>query len=1097
MQLTRGSVRSQGAERSEPFVFSYRLPLALRIAYYAPSRFGGASTTKRNLMSKVRLTLLHLSDIHLRGGTNPISSRVKALAAAVFSQAPNPDAILILVSGDIAFSGKHEEYEQAKALFSELDRIIREQSKDIELAFASVPGNHDCYLPEQAINLRKALVVGIGPSIETTDPDPEILNQLLSAQVAYFEFQSQITSRAVSAEQRLCSGELLVIKGVRIQTNLYNTALLSQRAESQSLRVPVAVFDLKIHPFEDIVLSIAVLHHTVLWFESENGIRFRRHIEENADIVLSGHQHFDHTFEKTNLEGAARALYLEGSALQDMANPAVSGFNLVDIDLNGRKQKIVHFDWKNDHYSATIRSDWSPLIENRAFRHDFRASEEFNRFLDDPGAGYSHNRKRQLTLRDLFVYPDLTVRKSLNKPEAVDVPAEQFHDLLRTADHVIFEGAGQSGRTALAKITFSDLLNMLGCVPIFVDGRDLRSISEDALKNRISSAVREQYAPELVERFLHLERRRRVLIIDDWHRASLSSQGRADLLKIANSLFGKVFLFSDPMFDIQEFVTRAKDQTAILQFQHATIQQFGYKTRGRLIEKWLTLGREHSFDVEELTREIDEIENIVTTLMGKNTLPKFPFIVLSVLQAYQEKKTTSAEAGSYGYVYEVLITTALASTARSPSDIDKKYTFLSHLAYRMFKSEVDGLTYAEIVKVSEEYFHAYGLPVAPDPILNDLIGARVLAMQGGSYRFYYSYYFEYFVARYYKDALQNRTDQSRALGEELIEMADYVIWERYSKILMFFLYFTKNTTLIDRLMEKANEAFNEYEPASLDEDVSFTKVLFRESSAAVELPAGPVSEHREARNVARDQREKTLPVPEGKRITYSQTLNVADKLHIAAKYLELLGQILRNFPGSLRAEAKLKIAKCTYLLGLRVLAAILDLLSTGVEHYRDLIANALKENLGEKERSSLKKLEDLADQLFFLLARLSVAGSIKRVSVSVGSPELEQTYMDVLENLPSTNAVQLVDLSIRLDHFRGVPEERITDLHDLLETNTFAHQILIDLVVEHLTFFEEDYKVRQRMGSLLGFKASHPRILRHRTKLLKTSADKKGDRGPK
>jgi len=1005
-----------------------------------------------------------------------------------------------VVSGDTAFSGKLDEYTEAKLFFSNLGNSIRELNKDVELAFAFVPGNHDCYLPPTTIALRQALIAGIVPTIDTNEPDQEILNQLLFGQSPYFTFQDEATSRPGSADQRLCKTELITLKGIKLQVNLYNTALLSQRDEKQGeLRVPVAIFDLNVRPIEEASFTVAILHHTYTWLESNNSVQFRRHIDDNADLVLSGHQHFDCAFIKQNLDGP-RALYLEGAALQDESNPTVSGFNIIELDIPNHKQRVVHFTWKKDHYAATVDPDWTQLVENRSSRHEFRVSEDFQRFLNDPGAGYTHNRKREIYLRDIYVYPDLSVRRPLGKPNVAEVSSEGFHEYLRTADHVVFEGEGQSGRTALARITFSDLLNGLGYVPVFLDGRGLRPVTETAFVRRIAAAVQDQYgAADLVERFGLLDKAKRVLIVDDWHKAVLNAQARADFLALANKYFKKVFLFSDAIFDVQEFATRAKDQTAILHFEHATIQQFGYKARGTLIEKWLTLGREHSHDVEQLIREIDEIENTVTTLLGKNTLPKFPFIVLSVLQAHQEKKTARAEAGSYGYVYEVLITTALATTAKSPSDIDKKYTFLAHLAYRMFKSGTDTLSYAEIISVAEEYLRAYGLRVAPDPILSDLIAARVLNVREGNYRFQYSYYFEYFVARYYKDSLQNPNEHSSKLFDELRTMASQISFEQYSKILMFFLYFTKNAELIGLLIHNAGEVLKEYEPATLAEDVEFANALYDEPPT-VELPAGSVQEHREARRQTLDDNEKKLPASAGgQKITYADTLDFKDKLDIATNHLQLLGQILRNFPGSLKAEAKLEIAKSTYLLGLRIIEAILSLLHEAVAHYKPVFEELLREQGKDDEhakddtREGLEKLEELADRLFLLMARLGALGLIKKVSFSVGSPELDQTYMDVVGALPNTNAVRLVDLSIRLDHFPGFPEGKVRELNKDLKDNTFVHQILTDLVVLHMTFFEVDYKIRQSIGSLLDFRASHPRLLGQRPKLIKGSKKQSED----
>jgi len=46
----------------------------------------------------------------------------------------------------------------------------------------------------------------------------------------------------------------------------------------------------------------------------------------------------------------------------------------------------------------------------------------------------------------------------------------------------------------------------------------------------------------------------------------------------------------------------------------------------------LMLGQQGERDREDLIREIDDVEKTITTLIGKNTLPRFPFIVLSILE---------------------------------------------------------------------------------------------------------------------------------------------------------------------------------------------------------------------------------------------------------------------------------------------------------------------------------------------------------------------------------------------------------------------------------------------------------------------------------
>jgi hypothetical protein len=374
-------------------------------------------------------------------------------------------------------------------------------------------------------------------------------------------------------------------------------------------------------------------------------------------------------------------------------------------------------------------------------------------------------------------------------------------------------------------------------------------------------------------------------------------------------------------------------------------------------------------------------------------------------------------------------------------------------------------------------------------MLDDLIRARVLVLQNGSYQFSYTYYLEYFVTRYYKDALQNPTEETKDLTAEIAEMADHVCWEPYSKILMFFLYFTRDGNLIQRLLGNAGEVFAKYAPATLDRDVDFANALYK-AVPSIGMPSdSDFQAHREDRRKQMDESERLLPGPDdGKKVRYSENLSDNEKLEIAGKYQQLLGQILRNFPGSLRADVKLKIANATYLLGLRMLSVLLQLVGGAVEHYRSAFAEHLNTKAAPAEApadpSEVGELSDLADTLYLLFTRLCVLACVKQISASVGSPELDQTYLSVLDSLPDSSAVGLVDLSIRLDHFRGFPEASVRQLHERLRKNTFTHHVLADLVVLHFMFFPVDTPLRQRIGGLLGFRASEPRFLDTRQKLL-------------
>jgi hypothetical protein len=197
------------------------------------------------------------------------------------------------------------------------------------------------------------------------------------------------------------------------------------------------------------------------------------------------------------------------------------------------------------------------------------------------------------------------------------------------------------------------------------------------------------------------------------------------------------------------------------------------------------------------------------------------------------------------------------------------------------------------------------------------------------------------------------------------------------------------------------------------------------------------------------------------------------KFDLAYKHIELLGQVIRNFPGSLPAAEKLEILEACYLLGLRLIKALLRLIESSTPIYREALLEVRKK-LQDKPVEEIRKL---VDSLVILLARLCVIGTIKKVSGSVGISELEQAYRETLAKVGKTNATQLIHLSIKLDHFDEFPDTYIRDLHRLFTNNPFADTVLSDLVVSHMMTIDLDRKTRESISALFKIKQNVPQLV--------------------
>src|SRR5439155_13810897 len=156
----------------------------------------------------------------------------------------------------------------------------------------------------------------------------------------------------------------------------------------------------------------------------------------------------------------------------------------------------------------------------RAIRAEFRLNERFEYFLKDIGTPLAHKRKGFLKLRDIFVYPDLSVRSHGPKSKVREVRGEEVLKFSFEADRVVFQSAALGGKTALAKILFSEMLGTAELLPLLLNGDHIKNSTERKVTTLSRKKFEEEYSPSMLEAFRQTEKDKRTLLVDDWHKAS-------------------------------------------------------------------------------------------------------------------------------------------------------------------------------------------------------------------------------------------------------------------------------------------------------------------------------------------------------------------------------------------------------------------------------------------------------------------------------------------------------------------------------------------------------------------------------------------------
>lgn len=451
-------------------------------------------------------------------------------------------------------------------------------------------------------------------------------------------------------------------------------------------------------------------------------------------------------------------------------------------------------------------------------------------------------------------------------------------------------------------------------------------------------------------------------------------------------------------------------------------------------------------------------------MLGNNLVPNYPIFVLIVLQQIIAQTPINTTSGSYGYFYEYLITEALAATS-AIKDVDLKYNYIAELAFRIFEKKQHYLTETQLQEFHDFYNQEYQLSVRYDEIKNDLLSSGIVGFStDGNFRFKYRYVYYYFVARHLSGSI--REDETRAL---VYEMAKRVHREEYANILIFLSYLSKDPMIIEAISTNARSLFSNWPSCDLDTSVEFLNKL-QTTIPQLMLGDGDPRENRLRILRRLDESSTRRPDPRADADIDSdeeQEQDVLDdflKLNSAFKTVEIIGQILRNYAGSMKGDQKLELASDCFSLALRTLSFVYNFIEQNLDGFIEFFLDRLEPS--DVEDLSVDGLLTEAKRYVFLITHWWAILVIKRLSYSAGSADLHKTYAELLEKNPATST-RIVDLAIKLDHFRNFPAEEALTLAEQIKANYFSFSIVRLLIANYFYMTDVDERIRNSVCAKL------------------------------
>lgn len=1015
------------------------------------------------------ILLLHISDIHLTSSSNIILQRVDKLARAATSIEPKVEHAIVLATGDIAYAGAPEEYTAALRLFTTLHEALknrlRAQSTAVDVII--LPGNHDCNF-QSPQDVRNMVLKGVAADPSKRHGD-DIIRTMAQPQEQFRKFVDALRQTGISplpeTETLLCSTYLIGESAHVVRINCINTAWASELHETPG-KLIVPLQEIPDNDPEVTPLVITAFHHPLQWLRPENARAFLGLITRSADLVLTGHEHTMSHHTISALSGGNFA-HVEAPVLQDPKNSADSGFNVFILDAPERKQMFTSFSWSGQTYNADTPSskiEWRDLpLNNARTCSAFRFSHSHEEFLDDPELHLDNRGDGDLILPDFFVFPDL-LKISVESETVNDiVQGQKVAELIDDNPMIVITGDDCSGKTAFGKMLCRTFHNK-GDAPLFLRARKPAT----KLQSLIAEAIEQQYGVEHVEPYSQLDTERRVIVVDDFERLAPTQKLQKDLISNLGAKFGRVILFAnDFAFDVS-----GNASPAAMSLPHYSIQPLGYLRRNELVEKWLSKTPED--DAEKVVRRVAELTRTLNNIVGTGFVPAYPVYVLAVLHAAEASVPIDTGVSTNGYYYELLIRTALLSGS-SPKEFDVLTGYLAYIAFRMFQTGDLRVAKSDFMTFHEDYESRRDIRISLDAMISQLCSRRMLQEVNDVIQFRYPYVYYYFVASYLRDHLADM--EVRAHIRELARDAHH---RRCGDILIFLAHLSKDEFIINTLLNRAEECYRGTARTQSLDDVSLPGE-FHEAIERVAYEERDVREVRREIAAARDgllanERAEADEIDDD----CDRPLDPLRELNAALRTLQVLGQILKNYPGHLEAKTKLDLSSAAYGIGTRAWRAIFDQIANNKEELARDLVNVFRE---QNPHASAQVVKTRAQNAMHELVFLCAFGMIKRLSAALGAPELTLTYRKLVRR-EASEAVWLTRIAIELDHNPATPEGELEKTYRKIKETRLSALVLRHLAVEHFYLFPASPRVKQRICSKLGIRYKSGLASKQKQKLL-------------
>ena len=517
----------------------------------------------------------------------------------------------------------------------------------------------------------------------------------------------------------------------------------------------------------------------------------------------------------------------------------------------------------------------------------------------------------------------------------------------------------------------------------------------------------------------------------------------------------------------------------------------GPELRDELIRKWNGLGNDYYTDKNEIYRKNDRATAFINDIVKKSLIPAYPFFVISMLQGMEAAEAQNPEYSIHGYYYQLIINKALAKAISKTKELGAFHSIITQYCYFLFAEKIrfKSVPLDDFRTFYSDFCKRFEIEtISLDRALDVLVKGKLITVAQDQVRIAYKYVYYYHVAKYLSEKIATVPE----IKEKVRQMCERVYREEYSNIVMFLVHLEKSQLILDELLINAKQIFKNFPAIRLEEDTDFiNKLIDRipeeilEHSDEEDARKEDLKEEEKQEQLEREFEEDDITEGDYSLDEDIAALEIMPRLNRAVKTIEILGQVTKKHWAEIEGPKKLELAEETFLVGLRTLGFHFDLLEKNIE----ILVEHVKEIVERKHlKDSLDKIElkHITNGLIFRLCSLSSYGIFRRVSNSIGLEDLAPTFKRLEEKL-SYKSVQLINLSIKLEHYRSFPENDLNKFQESNGTNFLCINVMQNMIVNYMYLYHTTDKKKQQLCAKFKIAMPKQRKIEATSKVRKSS----------